>query len=133
MHKSAEFQSHRVRNASFPARPESSLKAIAIGTARYASLKVFWTATVLLFGLTSLLYAEEICMPAAELEASLIDWYGEKPVAEGPRGLVVWSSDEGNTWTLVAYKANGTACALEQGRDWNGAVSVAQLASDVQH
>lgn len=87
-------------------------------------------ASVFLLSCAATLHADEKCMPAVTLEATLIDWYGESPIGEGPRDLVVWSSANGETWTLVAYHPDGTACTLNHGQNWTGAASLAQLASD---
>lgn len=59
--------------------------------------------------------ADDVCMPAAELEAALIDWYGEEPADEGPSDTVLWRSATGSTWTVVRYFQDGTACAIDSG------------------
>jgi hypothetical protein len=69
----------------------------------------------LLSALPSPIQAFEVCMPALELEAALIDWYGEQPEADGPKGTVFWVSLEGATWTLVRYKSDEIACSIDQG------------------
>lgn len=66
--------------------------------------------------------AGSVCMDAAEMEASLIDWYGEAPV-QGARAedQQLWASDATGTWTLVRLNTDGSACVLGQGENWVGA------------
>lgn len=62
---------------------------------------------------------QEVCMPADEMKASLVDWYGETPVAEpSPEGEQMWASDRSGTWTMVRHLADGNACVLAQGENW---------------
>lgn len=81
----------------------------------------FVAATVL--SATSL-SAQEVCMSTAEMEAGLVEWYGETPV-EGTRTdtTTIWASEQTGTWTLVQYLADGQSCVLAQGYDWGSAVS----------
>jgi len=61
----------------------------------------------------------QVCMDSAELEAALIDWYGEAPVpgqAEANRKL--WAAGIGGTWTVISYGANGQGCVVGQGDDF---------------
>ena len=111
------------KNENAPYRGASAASAI-----QHRFLTSAVLAGMFLLGCATTLYAEEKCMPAVVLEAALIDWYGESPIKEGPRNLVVWSSVNGETWTLVAYHPDGTACTLSQGQNWKGAASLAQLA-----
>ena len=63
--------------------------------------------------------AQTPCMSAPEMEAGLIDWYGEAPVEGAPRARAqMWASEETGTWTLVQYLADGNACVVAQGDDW---------------
>ena len=63
--------------------------------------------------------AEDVCTPAEELKASLIDWYAERPVAEpDANGQQVWASERTGTWTMVAFEDDGVACVVAQGDDW---------------
>ena len=58
-------------------------------------------------------------MPAAEMKASLIDWYGETPVAEPTAAKEqLWASKHTGTWTLVKTLSDGYACVVAQGDDW---------------
>lgn len=55
-------------------------------------------------------------MPADEMEAGLIDWYGEHAALESADGaLVLWKNQNSGSWTILAYRANGDACAVEMG------------------
>ncbi|QUJ76156.1 S-adenosyl-L-homocysteine hydrolase [Sulfitobacter albidus] len=64
--------------------------------------------------------AQDVCMPAAEMQSSLIDWYGEAPVA-GPSqdNTRLWVSDASGTWTLVRTLADGNACVEATGENWS--------------
>jgi hypothetical protein len=69
---------------------------------------------------TPALASENVCMSAPEMEASLIDWYGEAPVAgSGSETTQMWAADATGSWTLVQYLADGNACVLAQGEDWS--------------
>ena len=81
------------KNENAPYRGASAANAI-----RHRCLTSAVLAGMFLLGCATTLYAEEECMPAVVLEAALIDWYGESPIEEGPRDLVVWSSVNGETW-----------------------------------
>ena len=73
---------------------------------------------------------QDVCMPAAEMKASLVDWYGETPVAEpSAKGEQMWASDRSGTWTMVKLLADGNACVIAQGDNWMaGAESPEQVA-----
>lgn len=88
------------------------------------------TVSTLLSAATSVM-AEDVCMPGTELRASLIDWYGEEPVAAPNKAKQqIWASPRTGTWTKVRFDADGTACVLAQGDDWLvGAARAALLAS----
>lgn len=61
----------------------------------------------------------QVCMPAEEMKASLVDWYGETPVAEpSQEGEQMWASDRTGTWTMVRLLADGNACVVAQGENW---------------
>ncbi|ABV95161.1 hypothetical protein Dshi_3428 [Dinoroseobacter shibae DFL 12 = DSM 16493] len=56
------------------------------------------------------------CMFAEELDASLIDWYGERAVSESGDGTwVLWRNFVSETWTLVKYLDNNLACVAAHG------------------
>jgi len=79
--------------------------------------------------------AQNVCMSATEMEASLIDWYGEAPVdGSATDSTEIWASDDTGTWTLVQYLADGQSCVLAQGHDWGSEVSedllLAELGDD---
>lgn len=62
---------------------------------------------------------QDVCMPAEEMKASLVDWYGETPVAEpSDEGEQMWASDRSGTWTMVKLMADGNACVIAQGDNW---------------
>ncbi|MEQ6249578.1 S-adenosyl-L-homocysteine hydrolase [Sulfitobacter sp. HNIBRBA3233] len=64
--------------------------------------------------------AQEVCMSAAEMQSSLIDWYGEEPVAgPSPDNTRLWVSDASGTWTLVRTMADGAACVEATGENWS--------------
>ncbi|WP_299372473.1 S-adenosyl-L-homocysteine hydrolase [uncultured Tateyamaria sp.] len=68
--------------------------------------------------------AQDVCMSAPELEASLKDWYGEQPVDGSQTDTTtIWASEQTGTWTLVQYLADGQSCVLAQGYDWGAEVS----------
>ena len=83
-----------------------------------------WAGFFLMISFTSAAHASEVCMLSDELEAALIDWYGERPVEESSDNIVLWASQGGKTWTIVQYNVDGTACTLGQGSNWNGAPAV---------
>ena len=63
--------------------------------------------------------AEDVCMPATELKASLTDWYGETPVDGQKAGnLQIWASQQTGTWTAVRTLSDGLACVEDQGKNW---------------
>lgn len=63
--------------------------------------------------------AQDVCMPAAELKASLIDWYGETPVDGATQDRQqLWASQRSGTWTMVRTMADGNACVVAQGENW---------------
>ncbi|SFB04468.1 hypothetical protein SAMN05421688_2491 [Poseidonocella pacifica] len=62
--------------------------------------------------------AAQTCMDAQELEASLIDWYGETPVGAQDTDFQVWASETSGTWSMVEYRETGEACVLSTGEGW---------------
>lgn len=84
-------------------------------------MKRMCVITSLALGALPAAAAERVCMPADELDATLIDWYSETPVASGASSTrLLWASAETGTWTLVAYLPDGTACVIAQGDGWHG-------------
>lgn len=79
----------------------------------------------------SVLAASEVCMPASVLEAALIDWYDERPTEDFSGTVTLWQAQGRNTWTLVKYHADGSACTIDHGRDWTGFQAIEQLVSDI--
>ncbi len=76
--------------------------------------------------------AEQVCMSADEMHASLIDWYAEKPVSEpSPTNEQIWASDENGTWTMVKTFADGSACVLAQGDDWMQGIRQDQIVASL--
>ena len=66
--------------------------------------------------------ASEVCMNADEMAATLIDWYGEAPVAApDENGEQIWASSATGTWTMIRTFSDGNACVLAQGDDWTPA------------
>ncbi|SDX45263.1 S-adenosyl-L-homocysteine hydrolase [Litoreibacter albidus] len=61
----------------------------------------------------------DVCMATSEMEASLLDWYGEKPAQHKEDGSIVWASGIGGTWTVVSYEPDGMSCTLAQGDNWS--------------
>lgn len=63
--------------------------------------------------------AEQVCMVADEMKAALIDWYGERPIAEPTEtSEQIWVSQETGTWTMIKLLSDGNACVMAQGEDW---------------
>ncbi|MFD2741279.1 S-adenosyl-L-homocysteine hydrolase [Sulfitobacter aestuarii] len=75
--------------------------------------------------------AQDVCMRAEEMRASLTDWYGERPLpGHQEADTQVWVSPEGDTWSLVRFMVDGRSCVMETGEDWYGGGRQAdQLAS----
>lgn len=62
---------------------------------------------------------ETVCMPAGDMDAGLVDWYGEAVTSQSPDGtLALWQNAETGSWTLVEYAATGLACAVNSGESW---------------
>ena len=77
--------------------------------------------------------AQEVCMSAAEMQSSLIDWYGERPVA-GPTqdNTRLWVSDATGSWTLVRNLSDGNACVQAQGGNWTAGKDADQMLTAIQ-
>ncbi len=76
-------------------------------------------------------WADQVCMSAGEMQASLIDWYGETPVSEpSDSNEQIWASERTGTWTMIKLLADGNACVIAQGEDWmSGAEQPEMLAA----
>jgi len=96
-------------------------------------MKTVITAIAALTVLATTASAKDVCMEAAELQSSLIDWYGERPV-EGPSpdNTRLWVSDATGSWTLVKTGANGDACVEAQGKNWNANLNASDMISVVE-
>ncbi|MEP5759835.1 MAG: hypothetical protein ABJ327_11140 [Litoreibacter sp.] len=102
-------------------------------------MRNIFTSIVVSLLASSPLYAEQefalddaiVCMQTEEMEAALVDWYDEKPVAEQSDGSHIWSSGLGGSWTIVSAAHNGISCTLAQGDNWtpdlNGELLLANL------
>lgn len=68
------------------------------------------------------------CAPFKELAAVLHDQFREDPVGEGLNTtsnalFMLFASDGGKTWTMVAVPTIGKACPVLVGRDWTAALA----------
>lgn len=91
---------------------------------RYANMLLCAAAPVLA-ALPSVARADEpVCMRAGEMEAALIDWYGEYPTPvhreTASATIRLWAAPQSGTWTMVKYLIDGTACVIAEGEDWGG-------------
>tara|TARA_R110002094_G_scaffold36049_4_gene48533 strand:- start:1049 stop:1438 length:390 start_codon:yes stop_codon:yes gene_type:complete len=67
-------------------------------------------------------YADRVCMPLDELNAALVDWYGETLVGgPGENKERLWMSAGTGTWTTALIAPDGNACVTGQGEGWTGA------------
>lgn len=72
--------------------------------------------------------ANDVCMSAQELKASLVDWYGETPVEGQDDGAVqIWASDDTGTWSAVKTLSNGMACVTAQGANWMAGMTTDEM------
>lgn len=62
------------------------------------------------------------CMPFAQMKAMLAGQYQEHEVAHGqvsPQQIfVLFASDRGKTWTMLAVDTKGKACPVAAGQHW---------------
>lgn len=59
---------------------------------------------------------DSVCMDQFEMEAALIDWYGESPIRRSDdRSAQMWANPETGTWSLVSYLTDGQACVIASG------------------
>jgi len=70
----------------------------------------------------SLVVAQTICTTRGEIVKQLGKRYSEAPVALGLSrngGVVeVFSTTDGNTWTMVITMPDGTSCMMAAGESW---------------
>lgn len=58
-------------------------------------------------------FASDTCMLADEMDATLVDWYGERVVSQTDEGdAALWHNEVTGTWTIVEYQESGLACVL---------------------
>jgi hypothetical protein len=66
--------------------------------------------------------AQSVCAPREQIIKRLADTYGETRKGYGLQSaqLVVelYASDETGTWTLIATRPDGVACAMAVGNAW---------------
>ncbi len=70
-------------------------------------------------GLAVAAQAQDVCIPAGEMRAALLEWHAERPLP-GQEGQArqLWVSDRTGSWTMINFKSTGTACVTAQGRNW---------------
>ena len=67
-------------------------------------MKPVLTITALILSASTAM-ADSVCMSSAEMEASLVDWYGETPVAgQEAKDTQLWASNICPTATVVCWK-----------------------------
>lgn len=95
-------------------------------------MKTALTTLAALAALATTATADQICMSTAELQSSLIDWYGESPVA-GPTedNTRLWVSDRTGSWTVVRTMADGTACVEAQGSNWSATMNARDVLATI--
>ncbi|UWR22444.1 S-adenosyl-L-homocysteine hydrolase [Sulfitobacter sp. S190] len=83
--------------------------------------------------LTTAAAAQQVCMTAAEMQSSLIDWYGERPT-QGPSNdnTRLWVSDANGSWTLVRTLSDGNACVVGTGMDWVAGMDATEKVATIQ-
>jgi hypothetical protein len=67
--------------------------------------------------------ARQVCAPRDKIVNRLATTYGEARQGFGLQGgrLIVelYASAETGTWTIIATRPDGTACAMAAGHEWN--------------
>lgn len=72
--------------------------------------------------------SDEVCLSFDELNAALVDWYGETMVDPGEgRDGHLWASARTGTWTAARLRPDGMACVTAQGGGWTEPARVASL------
>ncbi|NQV79772.1 MAG: hypothetical protein HQ495_04415 [Alphaproteobacteria bacterium] len=66
--------------------------------------------------------AAPLCAPVGVLERALESRFSEHAIAAGVDShgwrRVLFTSKEGSTWTILAVRADGSACVVADGVDW---------------
>ena len=92
-------------------------------TVHAAALTAIITATAVMYE-PAPAYAQSACFERAALMKHLNGKFSEVPVAAGLAAngsvLEVFSSEEGNTWTIVLTQPNGATCIMASGEAWMG-------------
>ena len=96
-------------------------------------MKTAFTAITAALLMTTSAAAQDVCMSTAEMQSSLIDWYGEKPVS-GPsqENTRLWVSDATGSWTLVRTQGDGSACVEAQGYNWSADMDAEEVIASLQ-
>jgi hypothetical protein len=82
-----------------------------------------WFAAGTLLFAASPVVAEEICGPFHVIDQHLSDKFGETlrergATASGDAVVVLYESNDGNTWTLLRVTPDGKACLVAAGEGW---------------
>ena len=67
--------------------------------------------------------AQGSCGDRAVMVKKLSDRYGEVQMGAGLAGtlmLEIWANCQTGTWSVLKTHANGTACLMAAGQDWQG-------------
>lgn len=85
---------------------------------------VLTVATLMIFSQVTDASAQSACFERATLMKHLDGKFSEAPVAAGLAAngsvLEVFSSADGNTWTIVLTQPNGATCVMASGEAWMG-------------
>jgi len=96
-------------------------------------MKTVLTAIAAATILASAASANEVCMSKAEMQSSLIDWYGERPATDlSADNTRLWVSDKTGSWTMVRNLSDGNACVVAQGTNWSSEMNAATVLDAVQ-
>ncbi|MCX7565864.1 S-adenosyl-L-homocysteine hydrolase [Sulfitobacter sp. F26169L] len=96
-------------------------------------MKTAMTAIAALAVMATSAAAQDVCMKASEMQSSLIEWYGERPVAEPTQNDTrLWVSDASGSWTLVRNVSGGKACVVAQGRNWSADMDAQDMVAAIQ-
>lgn len=96
-------------------------------------MKTLIATTVTIASVGAAASAQDVCMSADEMQASLIDWYGETPATEPSEDNTrLWVSDVTGTWTMVRTMADGNACVVATGDNWTPAEDAEKLLASLE-